>query len=376
MNISLITFSRAKNYGGILQAYALFKFLENDGHGVQFIDYIPERSNIYNPKQFVKRSTSRSRLWGKNAITRFLWEKLYFDKIKKDYLKFFYFIEKECAFSTRYFSYDELVENPPISDLYLVGSDQVWNSDYTTKKQLDLPFYLTFTKAKKISYASSFGNGIIPDSHKNSVREYISEFSHVSVREESGKSILGELGIRAEVVLDPTMLFDQEFWLKKCNKPIIEGTYLLLYQVRFDKKVYETAKYFARKMGMKIVILSMNRADIIKYGSSIVMTPDVEDWLSYIKNASFVYTDSFHATVFSILFHVPFVVNSASRQKMSSRISNLLDLIELDNREMKDFDVEKGYLKFGQTIDWEKTDRLIQMERERSINWLRNALEK
>ena len=374
MNISLITFSRAKNYGGILQAYALYKFLENDGHSVQFIDYILERSNIYNKKQFVKRSTAHSRIWGMNAITRFIWGRMYFGKIEADYMKFSSFIEKECTFSDRYFSYDELLKNPPVSEVYMVGSDQVWNSEYAPRKELELPFYLPFTHEKKLSYASSFGTNSIPDSHKDSVREYLSEFAHVSVREESGKKILEDIGICADVVLDPTMLFDREFWLKKCNTPIITKPYMLLYQVGFDKKVYKTAREFARKLGLDLVILSMNRADIMKYGTSIVMTPEVEDWLSYINNASLVYTDSFHATVFSLLYHVPFVVNSASRKNMATRISNLLKMVDMSNREMTDFNIENGLEKVGQAIDWEKADRLVQIERERSINWLRNAI--
>ena len=183
------------------------------------------------------------------------------------------------------------------------------------------------------------------------MKEYLSEFAHVSVREESGKRILEDIGIRADVVLDPTMLFNREFWLKKCNKQIMSKPYLLLYQVRFDEKVYEAAREFACKLGLEIVILSMNRADHRKYDTPIVMTPDVEDWLSYTRYASLVFTDSFHATVFSLLYHVPFIVNSASRKNMATRISNLLQMVDLKNREMTDFNIEKGFEKAGEAID-------------------------
>ena len=104
------------------------------------------------------------------------------------------------------------------------------------------------------------------------------------------------------------------------------------------------------------------------------MAPTVEEWLSYIKNANLVYTDSFHASVFSILFHTRFVVNSASRKNMASRISNLLRLAGLENLEMLDFNVEEGIQKATEKVDWDKVDAQIQKIRTFSIQWLREAI--
>lgn len=370
MKIALITFSRTKNYGGTLQAYALNKYLSTLGHDVYFIDYITERGNIYSPKVFVERATSHSRVWGMNCFTRFLWKTLYFKNIRNDYLKFFAFIEKECKFSDRYFSNEDLIKNPPQAELFMVGSDQVWNSDYAPGKQLELPFYLPFTTGNKMSYGSSFGNASLPDAQKNAVRALLQSFDALSVREETGKQILEELGLESTIVSDPTLLFDGEFWSKKCTAQRLGYPYILLYQVKFDVNVYRTAKAFSEKLGYKLIILSMNREDKRKYGQSIVMTPSVEEWISYIKNAKLVYTDSFHATVFSILLHTAFVVNSASRKNMSSRISNLLRIVGLAELEMTDYNVEDGLRKVSQKIEWDKVDSKAEEFRTISQEWL------
>lgn len=374
MKIAIITFSRAKNYGGVLQAYALYQYLGKMGHDPFFIDYIPERSNIYNTELFVKRTTAKSKVWGKNVFTRFVWEKLYFEKTKRDYLKFSEFIQKECSFSDRYFSNEELMSHPPQADIFVVGSDQVWNSDYTPGKQLELPFYLQFTTGKKISYASSFGNASIPDGQKEEVAELLRPFQALSVREETGKQLLEELGLAATVVADPTLLFDGKFWAQKCIIHNVSGPYILLYQVKFDTRTYKVAKEISKKLECKLVVLSMNRIDARKCPQKVIMTPTVEEWLSYIKNAYLVYTDSFHASAFSILFHTPFVVNSASRKNMASRISNLLSIAGLENLEMLDYNVEEGIKKANEKVDWDRVDARIQKIRTFSIQWLRGAI--
>lgn len=374
MKIALITFSRAKNYGGILQAYALHQYLSRLGHEVFFIDYIMERTDIYHPEVFTKNAASRSRLWGRNCCTRFLWKQLCFWGVKADFLKFSRFIEKECRFSDRYFSLAELQQDPPRADLYMVGSDQVWNSDYAPGKQLELPFYLPFVSGRKISYASSFGNNRIPEDQKKSVGELLRSFEALSVREESGRQILEELGLSAAVVADPTLLFDGSFWAEKCTELRVDCPYILLYQVKFDTNIYRVAQALAKRLGCRLVILSMNRGDRRKYGQPVVMTPSVEEWLTYIKNARLVYTDSFHAVAFSLQFHTPFVVNSASRRNMSSRITNLLELTGLTEREMTDYDAQAGQRKAEAKVDWERVDEKVQEFRGFSQQWLRESI--
>lgn len=375
MKISLITFSRAKNYGGILQAYALYQYMESLGHDVQFIDYIMARSNVYAPAKFIECATSKSKLWGSNPLMKFIWKQLYFPKIKSDYLKFSKFIERDCKFTERYFSEEELEQNSPESDIFVVGSDQVWNSEYSPNQNLELPFYLPFTNGKKISYASSFGKNTVPESHKSELTRLLQDFSSISVREESGKKILSELGLDATTVLDPTLLFKEDFWSQKCRSIEKDAPYLLLYQVRYSGEIYTVAKQLAKRLGYKVIVVTMNRLDKQYSSNEVIMTPDVELWLSYIKNADLVYTDSFHATVFSILFHKQCVVNSASRKGMASRISNLLELAHLSYLEMTDYDIKTAEKIASSEIDWVDVDEAIEIERCASQLWLKMALE-
>ena len=156
----------------------------------------------------------------------------------------------------------------------------------------------------------------------------------------------------------------------------MDEPYMLLYQVRFDADIYRTAKAFARYLGYKMIIITANRTDCRKYNQEVLISPKVETWLSAIKNAQFVYTDSFHATVFSLLFHTQFVVNSGSRKNMASRITTLLKLAGLENLEMRDFNIDGGLCKIKEDIDWSKVDERIRVSREFSETWLRTAIEK
>lgn len=374
MKIGLITFSRAKNYGGILQAYALYKYLEMLGHDVFFIDYILERSNIYDKKIFVKNTTKKSKFWGKTIVLQYIWEKLYFNSIKNDYLKFSDFIEKHCKFSRKYFSYDELVQECPQADIYVTGSDQIWNSDYNPNKALDSPFYLGFTDGYKISYASSFGNADIPEQNKEDVKKYLGQYAKISVREASGVSLLQELDIDAVETIDPTLLWDRYFWDGIKKDVTIDSKYLLLYQVKFDANIYNLAKMIAKKKKLKLKIITMNRNELRKYMDEVIVTPEVGEWISYIEKAELIFTDSFHATVFSILYNKEFIVNSASRKGMAGRITGLLNKLDLNSREMCDFEENTIDGILNAAINWEIVKEKLDIKRKESKKWLELAV--
>lgn len=374
MKVGLITFSRARNYGGMLQAYALYKYFETLGHDVYFIDYILERSNIYDKKLFISNTTRKSKFWGKNRILQYLWGKIYFDNIRNDYLKFSSFIESYCVFSHKYYSYDELVLDCPKADIYVTGSDQVWNSDYNTNKRLDLPFYLGFTDGYKISYASSFGNANIPEQNKEEVKKYLGQYAKISVREESGVSLLQELNIDAVETIDPTLLWDNSFWDKIKKEIKTDCKYLLLYQVKFDDNIYNLAKIIAKKKKLKLRIITMNRNELRKYKDEVLVTPEVGEWISYIENAELVFTDSFHATVFSILYNKEFIVNSASRKEMAGRITGLLKKLDLNSREMCDFEEETIDGILNAVINWEIVNEKLDIKRKESRKWLELAV--
>lgn len=374
MKAALITYSRARNYGGMLQAYALYKYLEEAGNDVEFIDYILPRSNIYNPGQFTELQTRKSKLWGKNRLTQMLWRMMKFPEIKKDYLKFSDFMERRAKFTQKYFSYQELVSNPPHADIYISGSDQIWNPQFAEDHKPELPFFLGFAKGKKISYASSFGVENISSEAKERIAPYLKEYAHISVREESGQKLLREMGIPSEVVLDPTMLCDKKTWKNLCGGRMVQGKYAILYQVVFDRRIHRLAQQLCQRRGLKLYVITMNRHDAHAGMGNVIVTPSIQEWLSYICYADLVVTDSFHATVFSILFEREFIVNSATRKGMATRISNLLNILGIADRELTSFESRDAEEILRRPVEWLMIEDKLLAEQKKSRKWLEDAM--
>ena len=265
-------------------------------------------------------------------------------------------------------------DDPPHADVYITGSDQVWNSSFLPGERVDVPFYLEFVDGKKISYASSFGKTYISEKNVQEVTLYLKQYSHLSVREESGRDIISQLGLLSEVVVDPTMLCDFSTW-DELTSNVLEKNYILLYQIQFSSEIYKMAKKMAKKMGKQLLTVSMNPQDKGKIRHGLVMLPSIPEWLSYIKHADYVVTDSFHAGVFSILFHKKFMINSGIRKGMSSRILTLLKMVGLEDRELNGFSVEKAIQVLNQEIDWDKAEKLLNKKRELSRAWIESSIE-
>lgn len=372
--IDLITYSRTRNYGGILQAYGLYRYLELKGYDIRFIDYIPARCNIKNRKVFVDEATALSKIWGRNAITKFLFSIFRYSSSKKSFEPFLDFMNSRVKFTKEYFSIQELENDIPKADIYLTGSDQVWNSQFLREKGLDMPFYLSFVNnCKKMSYASSFGKDSIPDENKKEVQELISQYSAVSVREKSGKILLEKLGIKAEVVVDPTILCPEVEW-KRISSPRKIKEYVFLYQVNFNKEMYIMAKKIAKKEGKKLIVVCLNKIKKYKI-PEIKMNVSIEDWLSFIQYADCVITDSFHACVFSIIFSTKFLVNTSTRKGMATRIDNLLEMLNLTNVYMDSCSEKENINKLKKPIKWEKVHEILNEMRMKSEKWLEESIE-
>ena len=372
MKIDLITYSRTRNYGGILQAYGLYRYLELTGYDVSFIDYIPPRCNIQNRAVFVEEAVRKSRIWGMNRLTKAAFSMLCYPAVREAFQPFLAFLDQRAEFTKPYYSIEELNRDIPIADIYITGSDQVWNSQFSREQRLDLPFYLPFVqKGIKISYASSFGRGCIPEHDRETVRKLLSSYHAVSVREPSGKTLLAQLGIAAETTVDPTILCPLSEWEDLAGRRL-EHRYFLLYQVGFSREISELAQAAAKKAGKKLLTVTLDRRR--NFGPGIRAAVPVEDWLSYIRYADGVITDSFHACVFSILFRVPFLVNSGTRKELSARIGSLLEISALDSLCENSFELKTVLRILNGQPDWEEAHRRLKIQREKSIRWLSRAL--
>lgn len=249
-------------------------------------------------------------------------------------------------------------------DYFVSGSDQVWNPHYDfVAGKCD---FLEFARDnQKISYAASFGVSEIPSERKTEYAEYLKTFKAISVREKQGSKIVEELADRkATVVLDPTLLLDEIEWKKVEKKPAFcpKKKYVLVYALG-DKSNHFKEKIKQLKEEYEI----FDARSLQKNGKELPVGPS--EFVYSIRNAEEVLTDSFHATVFSIIFHKKFVTFNRPGLNMNSRIESLAELVGIVNRM-----TECGDLNGEAEIDYVKVDKILDKERKKSIDFLKKAL--
>ena len=315
MKIGLLTYQNANNFGAALQAYALETFLSLNGFDCEYLNYIcksVERryrsKNYLNPRTWMKKPMEIIR---EHSFSRF---------------------RTAISISRDIFSLNNIQTANQKYDCFLVGSDQVWNYKLNGN---DTTFLLGFATKPCMSYASSLGLSEIEPQYVKQYIDCLGKFKSILVRESAAKNILEKLGIGpCSVVLDPCFLLDADCWSLR-TKPVIQDDYSLYYTFdatntkRFNTIFKKSIQNFRIcKLGGGINICDyLSPRTIVKYTSG----PD--DFLSLIKNAKLVVTDSFHATVFSIIFKKPFVVFYRNRPGKDARIMELLKIANLTSRE-------------------------------------------
>ena len=369
MKIGILTLPLHANYGGILQAYALQKTLENMGHRVDVLS-VPvlnrRRNIIYFFRRlivFVKRCVKKMLIDHNTKINleRHLIDSL---PIVCQYTRKFinsYIHERKC------FSFAEILESD--YDAFIVGSDQVWRPLYFPEIE---HAYLDFARdwnVKRIAYAASFGSAIweYSDEQTKICRSLIQKFNRVSVREKSGVELsYSFLKKNAEIVLDPTMLLSAQDYAIFLNST--EPARVVAYVLDESKHKIQLIEDIERIENVKS--LKINSAfEKITAPIEQRIQPPVESWLSHIYGSNLVITDSFHACVFSILFHRDFVVMD-NAVRGNSRIQSLLSLFGLEKRMISSIDDYKA----KPLIDWNLVDERLSHYRKISINFLEGSL--
>lgn len=372
------------NYGSMLQAYATQKILDdwnipNETINLEKLDKeIAKGKRKYYTSQIVNFSFLKAKL---GMIKLKLYCKFANGDLRKNIRirdeKFEEFI-KNFHLSKAYEIVDDICKEGEYTDV-LVGSDQLWLpvnivADYYT---------LNFVPEtiNKISFATSFGVSQIPEKYKVQYQTFLKRIEHLSVREDSGVKLVKELtGREAKLVCDPTLLFNQEEWMSiQQEEPIVKDKYIFCY---FLGKTVEYRKFAERlkaKTGYKIV--SLNHLDeYVKYSDQFADEAPFEigpsEFLNLARNAEFVCTDSFHGTVFSLIFHKKFFVfrryPNQSKVSTNSRLDSLLKIVDLSDR-MLDGEEDVSEL-MEKEIDYEGVDRKLEEFREESKTFLRGAL--
>ena len=336
MRISIVTLALTDNYGGILQNYALQHVLKSMGHSPQTIDYRPT-TNFY--REFPRVFGS----WAKTVLL-FLFKGVRrnfarFRQPKKRSELFDSFVSRwiDVYAQGMYYS-SNLLEK---SDAVIVGSDQVWRPCMSLCVE---DFYLKFAKEltlKRIAYAASFGVDEWEYSEKRA-REcsmLAKKFDAISVREESGVKLCREyLGVDATWVLDPTLLLKRSDYMKLCEDvPVPSEKYIAAYVLDMKDSVRDVCEKVAAERGLTLKLFSADAR----------ATLSVPEWLAMFRDASYVVTDSFHGTIFSIIFGKEFKCI---------------------------YNEERGSARFKSLLSMYESGKLNEM-REFSLNWLKNALE-
>ena len=366
--ICLITLHRVKNYGSVLQTYATQYVLEKMGYEVEIVDYYPSRYTFIG---MLKRIKNQNSLLKKNVLIRLAARMIIIPSYVLRFKTFNKFIHKYLNLSQQtYKTFEDLTENVPNAEIYITGSDQVWNSEWNGG--IDKPLFLGFVpdNKRKIAYAASFGMKELPKNEIKDIKALLQRYNNISLREKSGVDILKSMGIKNAVnVVDPTLLLSGDEWRKLSSNKYNNKKYILVYNLNRNKNIDSYAKNLSQKTGLKIIYLSYQLHEFYKEGK-MVCNPKVEDFISLIDNASYVISDSFHATAFSINFNKEFII--VYPDKYSNRLQNILGILKLENRVAKDANDMKVV---NNLINYKEVNRKLQSIREESLDWLKNSME-
>lgn len=366
MRVLTITCHAAQNHGAMLQAAALIAHLRGLGHEAASIGYRCNWHNKYSWHNLFATDQRYSRYglgWAYALVKAPIrWHNRHVGSKRREAFERF---ANQYIPTTpeRYTSIDELQANPPEADVYLAGSDQIWNT--TLDNGLDPAFYLDFGQARRLSYAASFGIDPLEPGTEPLIRRQLARFDAISVRESSAVRILKELGYEGEQVVDPVFLHDADYW-RNLGSHAGEGErYLLLYH--FDRKgeIIDLAARMARLYDLPIYSFypcSVADKSLFDCGPA--------DFVSLVANAMVVVSNSFHATAFSMIFGKDFwVVNRTDG--LNARMRDLMARYGLQSR-LATMDTSDSDLLAP--IDYTHMRDLLAADIYRSKQWLYTQL--
>lgn len=361
MKIGILTFHFAHNYGAVLQAFALQRYLIAKGHDVEIINHVPPSM-----KNSYKRTIWRDCISWKHPFRSI--HKLYIEfhlyKLRKLRWKGFdSFINNNLLLSKT-----QLIDNK--YDAYIVGSDQVWNTKIT--KGFYGPYFckFPFNKDKRlyISYAASMEANSIDETQKQTFIEYLKNFDYIGVRESVLVSILQPLTAKhIYQTIDPTLLVNSVFWDNMAKQPITSKRYILLYRV-WDNE----ARFIAKKMSNEYCCDVIELVSWLDYKTckNKYQAASPNDFISLFKYSDFVVTDSFHGTAFSIIFNKNFYFVKTNNYQ--SRSESLLELLGLQDRII---DGDKVLYNTSSNIDYATVNKKLSILKNNSADFLDFALD-
>lgn len=368
MKIEIITRHSMANYGSILQSYATQKVIEKLGHDSEIIDYVRKDEKGNN---IAETMLKRNNAWNKNKIKRFIYKCMQTPVYSYSYKKFKNY--RDHILKQTQIEYDSkqmLINQLPEGDIYCTGSDQVWGKigcdDY------DDVYFLEFVPEGKrcISYAASFGKDEISEDLEKNLRQYLKKYNSLTVRENNAVNIVKKHGKDCRKTLDPTLLLNKDEWnqfIESDEKT--KGEYILVYQLHNNDEFEKYVENFSKKEKLNLKRISISWLYAFKSGN-LEFLPSPQKFLKLIRDAKYIVTDSFHGTVFSILFEKKFM--DILPKGTGDRIFTILKELEIENRVLQEF---SDYETIKKEIDYEKVTKKLREKREESIDILKRMIE-
>lgn len=326
MKIGIITMHKVINFGSLLQAYALQEKIKQLGYENEIIDYdFPPKKNLSLVQRII--------FW----IYSFLVNVFSLGAIWRKKNRFKRFYNLNIRTTEKLYTNQSIHCNPPVYDIYMSGSDQVWNPNFI---KADTSFLLSFAPLEKkhVSYASSFAVNELDENFCNLYAEYLGKYQNICVRERSGVDIVKSLtGKDAQLVCDPTILLTRDDWDKLANKSSlsIDEKYILVYVLNYMfnpyPKIEELIKAVQKELGnLKIIYLEGRKKDVFSRNSKVIKDAGPNEFLYLFKHASFVITTSFHGAAFSLIYGKPLYGVVKDVNSIDGRITSLLNRVGLN----------------------------------------------
>ncbi len=354
--VLISTFNNSKNnYGGVFQAFALSETVKKLGHDVRFVTIVNPIGN--NP---IKPSL-------KNRIKNFVASILSISTRAKRDLRERKFLDFKEKTQNRvcYDTYEELLKNPPMADVYLSGSDQVWNP-----RNLRKDFFFPYVSADKtiISYAASMGYEQIPEKNRAFFERNVARYDAVSVREDTVVEIVAPLtNKKVHHHIDPVFLVSRSTWESMAvpYQALKYKRYILLYLINWDKKNNDKLLQLKKETGLPLVLVTLSGRKP-SFADQVVMDASPEEFLHLMKCAEMVVASSFHGVALSIILNKPFI--AVSGQHCPTRIQSLLRYLDLQDHDTLEMSFKKAQ------FDPDPVMEMIKAAQEKSLAYLKESI--
>ncbi|MEG1007617.1 MAG: polysaccharide pyruvyl transferase family protein [Bacteroides sp.] len=372
--VGIVTIHNSPNYGACLQSFALCKYIEQQGAYCEIIDirrpvhedyvyekhYSSYRNNPFSLKKKIRNTIKK--LLGRNTKVN------QFTSARAE--KRFELFNSSIHYSQPYAKLSDLARKPPHYDVYISGSDQLWNPAQPYCLE---PYFLTFVPQDqtKISYATSIGITELTSKEKSDFKKWLNSYKAVSVREKQGQTLLESFMTKeVETVADPTFLLDVEYWKGIAQYPAVSNEYIVVFLLSRNQEVVDYVIRLSKESRLKLIFMKINALP-----ESDDYTIDNEigprEFLGYLSKANMVITDSFHCTVFSILMGANnFFTYINPLSQRGSRITDLLQTFGLE-KHLLPTNFKMGYNELvKEQIDKERVNLIIEKEKLKSRSFL------